>query len=78
MEVTGVDKVKFIDCTKSNDFYLFEVGRYKCVPNYSYGPIVRTRTIFHYVISGKGYLILDDKRYEQLYVFVNYNNIYYL
>ncbi|MDC7280214.1 AraC family transcriptional regulator [Butyrivibrio fibrisolvens] len=64
MEVTGVDKVKFIDCTKSNDFYLFEVGRYKCVPNYSYGPIVRTRTIFHYVISGKGYLILDDKRYD--------------
>ena len=64
MEVTGVDKVKFVDHTKSNDFYLFEVGRYKCVPSYSYGPIVRTRTIFHYVISGKGYLLLNDKRFD--------------
>ena len=64
MVVTGVDKVKFVDYTKSNDFYLFEVGKYKCKPNYSYGPIVRTRTIFHSVLSGKGYLILDDKRYD--------------
>ncbi|WP_026652011.1 AraC family transcriptional regulator [Butyrivibrio proteoclasticus] len=62
--VTGVDKVKFIDYTKSNDFYLFEVGKYKCYPSYNYGPIVRTRTIFHYVISGKGFLILEGKRYE--------------
>ncbi len=64
MENTGVDKVKFVDYTKSNDFYLFEVGRYKCVPKYSYGPIVRTRTIFHYVISGKGVLVLDDKKFQ--------------
>ena len=63
MEVTGVDKVKFIDYTKSNDFYLFEVGRYKCEPKYNYGPIVRTRTIFHYVISGKGKLVLEDNEY---------------
>lgn len=60
----GVDKVKFVDYTKSNDFYLFEVGIYKCLPNYNYGPIVRTRTIFHYVISGKGFLILDGKRFD--------------
>lgn len=64
MIVTGVDKCKFLDYTKSNDFYLYEVGKYKCVPCYSYGPIVRTNTIFHYVISGKGYLILDDNRFD--------------
>lgn len=64
MEVTGVDKVKFIDHTKSNDFYLFEVGRYKCIPSYSYGPIIRPKTIFHYVVSGKGHLVLNDKRYD--------------
>ncbi len=64
MIVTGVDKCKFVDYTKSNDFYLFEVGSYKCPPGYSYGPIVRTRTIFHYVTSGKGYLILEDMRYD--------------
>ncbi len=62
--IKGVDKARFIDITTSNDFYLFEVGRYKCEPSYSYGPIVRTRTIFHYVISGTGYLYLNDKRYE--------------
>ena len=64
MEITGVDKVKFVDHTKSNDFYLFEVGRYKSIPSYSYGPIVRPKTIFHYVVSGRGYLILNDKRYD--------------
>ena len=64
MVVTGVDKVKFVDYTKSNDFYLFEVGKYKCGPGYSYGPIVRTRTIFHYVLSGKGHLEIGDKRYD--------------
>lgn len=64
MEITGVDKVKFVDHTKSNDFYLFEVGRYKSIPGYSYGPIVRPKTIFHYVVSGRGYLILNDKRYD--------------
>ena len=64
MKVIGVDSVKFVDITKSNDFYLFEVGSYKCQPNYSYGPIIRTRTIFHYVISGKGRLTLNGKEYE--------------
>lgn len=64
MENPGVDIVKFVDYTKSNDFYLFEIGKYKCIPKYSYGPIVRPRTIFHYVISGKGILILDDKKFD--------------
>lgn len=64
MQVIGVDSVKFVDITKSNDFYLFEVGSYKCQPSYSYGPIIRTHTIFHYVISGKGRLTLNGKEYE--------------
>ncbi len=64
MEVLGVDKVKYVDMTKSNDFFLFEVGRYKSYPGYSFGPVIRTRTIFHYVISGKGHLIMNDNKYE--------------
>lgn len=64
MEIRGVDKCRFVDITTSNDFYLFEVGRYKCEPHYNYGPIIRTRTIFHYVISGVGYLYMNDKKYE--------------
>lgn len=64
MVVTGVDRVKFLDYTKSNDFYLFEVGFYKCNPSYSYGPIVRPRNIFHFVETGKGKLILNNKTFE--------------
>ncbi len=64
MEIIGVDKCKFVDYTKSNDFYLFEVGLYKCEPGYSYGPITRTQTIFHYVKSGKGHLVLDGRHYD--------------
>ena len=64
MVIVGVDKVKFVDYTRSNDFYLFEIGTYQCTPHYNYGPIVRTETIFHYVRSGKGFLMLDDKRYD--------------
>lgn len=64
MNYTGVDRGKFLDYTSSNDFALYEIGFYKCEPNYSYGPIMRAHTIFHYVISGRGYLILDEKRFE--------------
>ncbi len=64
MTDNGVDKSKFLDYTRSNDFNLFEVGSCKCRPGYSYGPVIRTRTIFHYVLSGKGHLILNDKRYD--------------
>lgn len=63
-EVIGVDRAIFLDYTKSNDFFLFEVGSYKCEPSYHYGPIVRTHTIFHYVSSGKGYLIINDRRFD--------------
>lgn len=64
MEIIGVDRCEFVDYTLSNDFYFYEVGNYKCVPGYSYGPVIRPQTIFHYVISGKGFLVLNDKRYE--------------
>lgn len=63
-EIDGADICAFIDYNSSNDFYLFEVGSYQCVPNYSYGPIVRTESIFHYVISGKGHLIINGKRFD--------------
>lgn len=64
MDVMGVDHCAFVDYTDSNDFYLYEVGDYKCVPGYGYGPIMRSQTIFHYVISGKGKLVLEGKEFE--------------
>lgn len=64
MVETGIDRVKFLDYTKSNDFYFFEVGFYNARPGYSYGPVVRPRTIFHYVAEGRGTLILNDKEFH--------------
>ncbi len=63
-EINGADRCAFIDYNSSNDFYLFEVGSYQCEPCYSYGPLIRTESIFHYVISGKGHLILNGIRHE--------------
>lgn len=63
-EIHGADRCAFIDYNKSNDFYLYEVGTYKCNSGYSYGPLIRTESIFHYVISGKGHLVLNGKRYD--------------
>jgi len=63
-EIHGADRCAFIDYNKSNDFYLFEVGTYVCNPGYSYGPLIRTESIFHYVLSGRGHLILDGKRFD--------------
>lgn len=64
MEIIGVDRCEFVDYTQSNDFYLYEVGNYKCIPGYSYGPVIRPHTIFHYVLSGKGYLLLNGIRFD--------------
>lgn len=41
------------DC---HDLSLVEIGKQKCTPLYSFGPFIRNEYIFHYVISGKGYL----------------------
>ncbi len=60
----GYDKRWFLDFDNSNDFYLYEIGTYKCPPCYGYGPAIRTRDIFHFVISGKGTLYIDDNIYS--------------
>ena len=64
----GFDFCIFLDYDSSNDFTLYEIGRYNCVPCYSYGPVIRTRAIFHFIKSGKGKLVLDDREFE---VFAN-------
>lgn len=63
-EILGADRCAFIDYNSSNDFDLFEVGSYQCESGYSYGPLIRTESIFHYVIKGKGFLELNGKRYD--------------
>ncbi len=60
----GYDYCAFLDYDASNDFFLYEIGNYKCPPGYSYGPCKRTRDIFHFVISGKGKLYLNNDIFE--------------
>lgn len=63
-ELSGCDFCKFVNYEDSDDFYLYEVGTYKCEPLYSYEHLVKNRIIIHFVLKGKGSLFLNDKRYE--------------
>lgn len=60
---TGVDFSVFLDYDKSAEISLYEIGRYQCPPGYSFGPVIRPRSILHYVISGKGTLKIMDREY---------------
>lgn len=42
------------------DLNLYQFGYEKCAPLHSYGPYARNHYLFHYVISGKGYLRSDE------------------
>ena len=42
------------------DLRLFQFGWEQCAPLHSFGPFVRNHFLFHYVISGRGYLDADD------------------
>ncbi len=60
----GFDFCAFLNYDTSSDVQLYEIGSCKCEPNYSYGPVVRSRGILHYINSGKGTLIMNDKQYD--------------
>ena len=53
----------FLNYDSGSDVQLYELGSYKCIPNYSYGPCIRTRGIIHYVISGSGILQIGGHEY---------------
>lgn len=45
---------RFVDLT------LFESGRQQCGRGHSHGPATRDHYLFHYILSGKGILYVDD------------------
>jgi AraC-like DNA-binding protein len=61
---TGYDFCAFLNYDSSHDFSFYEIGTYQCPPLYSYGTLIRSRTIFHYIKSGGGRLVLEDKEYK--------------
>ena len=60
----GCDFCKFVNYEDSDDFYMYEVGRNKCDPLYSYEHFVRNRIILHFIIKGKGILRINDCQYD--------------
>jgi len=44
------------------DLGLIQFGREACAPSKSFGPAARNHFLFHYVLSGKGSLMADDRR----------------
>lgn len=57
-------QIHFVGYENFNDIQVYEVGRQKCPPKHSYGPIVRGKFILHYVIDGQGKLCLRNKEYS--------------
>lgn len=62
-EISRPDFASFVNYEFSDDFSLYEIGKQACESGYSYGPVVRTRCILHYVFSGKGILRINQKEY---------------
>ena len=44
------------------DFRLFQCGWEQCAPLHSFGPFVRNHYLFHYIISGHGFLDFNTKK----------------
>ncbi len=60
----GWDFCKFVNYENSDDFYLYELGTCACEPGYSYEHYVVNRCILHFVVKGKGRLVLDGHEYR--------------
>lgn len=62
---TNPQKVKFhiFEDERFVDLNLYQFGWERCAPLHSFGPYVRNHYLFHYVISGKGVLLVGDREY---------------
>jgi AraC family transcriptional regulator of arabinose operon len=64
LRALGCDFRKFVNYEDSDDFYLYELGRYKSDPLYSYAHCVKNRIIIHIIVKGKGILRMNGKQYD--------------
>ena len=58
------DECYFLNYNNYSDINLYEIGMQKCVPSYSFGPIIRKHYVLHCVLAGKGTLYLDNKPFK--------------
>lgn len=57
-----IEKYYFTE-RNNTDINMYRCGIEKCTPNHSWGPAVRDHYIIHYVLSGKGKLIIGNKEF---------------
>ncbi len=57
------DECYFLNYSTSDDISLYEIGKQKCPPLYSFGPIIRSHYVLHYIINGTGTLYLNHTQY---------------
>lgn len=62
-DLEGCDFCKFVNYENSDDIFLYELGTCACDPGYSYEHYIVNRCILHFVIRGKGCLVLDGHKY---------------
>lgn len=55
------------------DLGLYQFGRERCSPAYSFGPAARNHYLFHFVISGKGILHAHDSQGKNICYKINSN-----
>lgn len=52
------------DLFRSLDAYVYTCGYETCEPGHSYGPVLRSGYLIHYVLSGKGYYRVNNTMYR--------------
>lgn len=57
------DECYFVNYDSYDDLNLYEIGCQKCLPGYSFGPIIRNNYVMHYIVSGTGTLYLHDREF---------------
>ena len=61
-DVLPLDEYSFSIFPNENflDLRLYQYGWEQCAPLHSFGPFVRNHYLFHYILSGQGYLDFDN------------------
>lgn len=59
-----IDYIFSNDFSKNIDAMIYTCGYETCKPKHSYGPVVRSGYLIHYIISGKGFFQCENKIYH--------------
>ena len=52
------------DFSRNLDAMIYTCGREECAPSHSYGPVVRSGYLIHYILSGKGIYKANGRIYH--------------